>query len=102
MPATTINIGAAAILLTSAKGCAGYDQMTDKHQIEIYIAMNEDGDYMAATDGTAARELLIDDYGGDLIRIAKLNVTMVPPVIAEASVTVPDDAGETVGAKTAE
>ena len=67
--------------------------MADKIQIEIWIVMNEDGEYTAATDQDVAREEFDENCGGSARRVVKLNVWMTPPSVIEAEVTVDDDAG---------
>ena len=62
---------------------------------EIYIAMNEGGDYEVGTTSEEASERLMDQARGEMCRIVKLTVRMAPPEIAEAEVEVPDEAGET-------
>jgi hypothetical protein len=69
--------------------------MTDKVTCEIYIAMNEDGDWVVSTDESEALTDLTSDAGGYEARIVKLTVKMAPPVMIEAEVEVPDEAGET-------
>jgi hypothetical protein len=70
--------------------------MTDKHKIEVWIAMNEDGDYVVGTDENEASERFDEQIGGFARRVAKLNVKMAPPVIEEIEVDIPDTAGETI------
>ena len=67
----------------------------EKTTVEIWIAMNEDGDYVVVKDESEALEQLINDCGGYHCRIVKLAVTMAPPRATEATVDVPDEAGET-------
>lgn len=66
--------------------------MPDKQTIEIYIAMNEDGGYVAATDESEALEML---EGGYRARVVKLKVKMAPPEVNEAEIDIPDEAGKT-------
>jgi hypothetical protein len=67
-----------------------------KHQIEIYVAMNEDGDFRASDDYDAAVDNLSEDCGGYMRRVVKLTVSMSAPKMDEASVLVADSAGETI------
>lgn len=60
---------------------------------EIYLAMNEDGDWIVTDEETEALNVLSDARGGSLARVVKVTVKMTPPVMAEATVTVPDDVG---------
>jgi hypothetical protein len=69
--------------------------MTNKTEIEIFIAMNEDGDFVAVKEESEALELLASDCGGYHARVVKLTVKMAPPQATEATVDVPDEAGET-------
>jgi hypothetical protein len=57
--------------------------------------MNEDGDWIVTTDDTEALTKLGEDMGGLLCRIVKVAVKMTPPVMAEATVDVPNEAGST-------
>jgi hypothetical protein len=66
---------------------------------EIYLAMNEDGDWIVETDESDALSKLADDVGGYHGRVVKIIVKMSPPVMTEAEVTVPDEAGEIVEAE---
>jgi hypothetical protein len=80
--------------------------MTDTHEIEIWIAMNERGLATAGVDGDECEDdvsnRLTEYYGGTCVRIVKLKVKMAAPAITQAEVTVPDEAGETVIAEAAE
>jgi hypothetical protein len=66
-----------------------------KIDCEIYIAMNEDGGWIVTSDDSEALSTLAENEGGWLARVVKVTVKMTPPVIAEATVDVPDEAGET-------
>jgi hypothetical protein len=73
--------------------------------IEIFIVMNENGEYvMSDVDGETALQQFEDEGLGEdsgcFPRIVKLNVTMTtpvvtedepPPVVTEVNVTVPDE-----------
>ena len=67
-------------------------------EIEVFIAMNEDGDYEVGTEAELARDLLSENAGGYACRIVKLVVQMSPPAYEEpaAAITIADTAGETV------
>jgi hypothetical protein len=68
----------------------------EKTSCEIWIAINEDGDYSVHTEGPSeAREQLIDDFGGACVRVIKITAKIAPPQIAEAEIDVADEAGET-------
>jgi hypothetical protein len=63
--------------------------------VELYIAMDEDGNYEVASEASDASERLLEaGYGNNMVRVVKINVTMEPPTEIEASVTVPNDAGK--------
>jgi hypothetical protein len=64
--------------------------------IEVWIAMNEDGEYVVAKDEDDAVDLFNDECGGISRRMIRLRVTMAPPEVAEIDVDVPHEAGATV------
>lgn len=66
-----------------------------KVNCEIFIAMNEDGDWIVTNDDSDALNQLSNDAGGYQARVVKITVTMSPPVMAEAEVAIPDEAGTT-------
>ncbi len=76
--------------------------MTDQIEIELFVCMNEDGDFAVGTDSGDTATDLADNCGGVCMRTVKLKVKIAPPQITEAEVTVPDEAGETVSAQAAE
>jgi hypothetical protein len=63
---------------------------------EIFICMNENGEFIVTTDGDEALNELMENFGATISRTVKLTVQMAAPVITEATVTVPDEVGETV------
>ncbi len=67
--------------------------MADKIQIEIWVVMNEDGEYEVGCDRESATERFDESFSGDPRRLVKLNVWIAPPEVIEAEVTVADDAG---------
>jgi len=67
----------------------------EKTTVEIFIAMNEDGDFVVVKEESEALEQLASDCGGYQARVVKLTVKMSPPQATEATVNVPDEAGET-------
>jgi hypothetical protein len=69
--------------------------MRDKVECEIFVAMNEEGDWVVVSEESEALERLANEVGGYQARIAKIIVKMSPPVMAEATVKVADEAGET-------
>ena len=70
--------------------------MAKTEYVEVFIAMNGDGDSYIATDEQDAVDGLNSDYGNGLCRVVKIKVRMSAPVVAEANVLVPDEAGEVV------
>ncbi len=67
----------------------------EKITLEFFIAMNEDGDFVVVKEEGEALEQLGGDCGGYQARVAKITVQMAPPMMSEATVEVPNDAGET-------
>lgn len=67
----------------------------EKHLVEVFIAMNEDGGYIVTTDESEALSQLAEIEGGYHARVVKLTVRMAPPQMTEAEIEVPDEAGET-------
>lgn len=74
--------------------------MTDKVTCEIFLAMNEEGEWIVTDLEEHALEKLAEDMGGYHARVVKLTVKMSPPVMSEATITVPDEAGETSSIET--
>ncbi len=64
--------------------------------IEVWIAMNESGEYEAGPDEDTAIERFDDTVSGSMRRLVRLKVTITPPAVTEVDVTVPDEAGQTV------
>jgi hypothetical protein len=69
--------------------------MTEKINCEIFIAMNEDGGWIVGADESEALSALAESEGGYHARVVKITVKMAPPVMTEAAIDVPDEAGET-------
>jgi hypothetical protein len=63
---------------------------------EIFIAINQDGDWIVTDDETSALETLSLEQGGHHARVVKVKVKVSPPVMAEAEIVIPDEAGQTV------
>ena len=53
--------------------------MTGKVKCEIWIAMNEDGDWVVVQDESEALSQLAEQVGGYYARVAKVTVHMAPP-----------------------
>jgi hypothetical protein len=64
--------------------------------IELFVAINEDSGWVVCTDESEALEKLAEDEGGYHARVVKLIVKMSPPIMTEAEITVPDEAGRNV------
>jgi hypothetical protein len=70
--------------------------MSEKTRVQIFIAMNEDGDWAVHTTAHEASELLLNDSGALMIRIAVIDVQMTPPRLnIDGEVDIPNEAGET-------
>jgi hypothetical protein len=68
--------------------------MTKLIDCELWLAMNEDGDWIVTGNEDEALERLAEDAGGYQARVVKITVKMSPPAMAETTVTIPDEAGE--------
>jgi hypothetical protein len=68
--------------------------------IEVWIAMNEDGDYEVAKDEDEVVDLWNENVGGLSRRLVRLRVRMSAPVVTEADVNVREEAGQTVNVET--
>lgn len=66
---------------------------TETKACELWIAMNEDGDWIVTTEESDALSDLIENQGGYYARVVKVIVRMTPPVVPETTVDVPDDVG---------
>ena len=72
-------------------------------QADIYIAMNEEGEYEVGTSEEEAGERLVDCHGGYMSRIVRLPVRMAPPKAMEApAFDIPDETGMTIAIEDAE
>lgn len=70
--------------------------------VEVWLIMDENGDYAAGEDRDTTVERFEENVGSAAgARIVKLNVTMAPPKETEVDVKVPDEAGDTVEAAVA-
>jgi len=67
----------------------------EKTTVEIFIAMNEDGDFVVVKEESEAMEQIYSDCGGYIARVVKITVKMAPPVITVVEAVVPDEAGVT-------
>jgi hypothetical protein len=64
--------------------------------IEVWIAMNESGEYEVGPDGDTAIERFDDTIGGSMRRLVRLKVMMAPPEVTEVDVAVPYEVGQTI------
>lgn len=62
-------------------------------ECEIFIAMNEEGDWIVTTEESEALSDLAENQGGYHGRVVKVIVRMAPPAMPETAVDIPDDAG---------
>jgi hypothetical protein len=69
--------------------------MADKVSCEVFIAMNEEGDWVVTNDESEALSKLAEEMGGYHGRVVKVTIRMAPPVMTETECDVPDEAGET-------
>lgn len=76
----------------------GESDMTDKITCELFLCINEDGNWTVGTDAGDTAEELADGYGCVCIRTVKLIARIAPPDTEEAKVDIPDDVGSTVEA----
>ena len=75
--------------------------MADKHEVELWVAMNESAEYICTTDESEALSKLAEDMGGWVARVVKITLQMTAPEIAQMTGDVPDEAG-TIGQLKAE
>lgn len=83
-------------LITEDEGKAQRRAITKERGVDIFIAMNEDGDPEVGTTEDEATERLTDNIGGRAMRIVKFVVHMLPPAVEECGdIVIPDAAGNT-------
>jgi hypothetical protein len=67
----------------------------------IFLAVNENGEWEIAKDDAGDAATFLTDNGiGTQCRVVQITVNIEPPKADEVTVDVPDEAGETVTAKT--
>lgn len=67
-----------------------------KTKCEIYLAINEDGDFEVRSEGESeATEALVENYGGTMVRVVKITAFVTAPKLTEAEIDVSDEAGAT-------
>jgi hypothetical protein len=59
---------------------------TSKTKGELYLAMNEDGDYEVGLTDEEAKDRLTDNIGGYCCRIFKVNFEANPPAYVEVDI----------------
>jgi hypothetical protein len=71
--------------------------MAEKIEVEVFVAINEDGDWAADSEAEVARDQMFENFGGYACRIVKLKLLVTPPSFEEpiATIDVPDEAGVT-------
>jgi hypothetical protein len=66
---------------------------------DVYLMIDANGDYAVGVDVDQVAELYDETIAGsECRRLIHITVSANPPVIVEANVTVPDEAGETISA----
>jgi hypothetical protein len=63
---------------------------------EVYIAMNEEGEFEVGTTEEEASQRLVENTSGYSCRLVKINAEMTPPAPIEADVDISDEAGTTI------
>ena len=63
------------------------------HDLEVYVCLNEEGDYVAASDAQDALNQCME-LGGQAFRTVKLMVTMAAPDIPAIAIRVPGQEGQ--------
>ena len=73
--------------------------MAEPVECEIAIVMDTDGDWIVRKWDDHLMSEFDDEIGGDHPRrVIKITAKMAPPVLQQAIITVPDEAGETITA----
>lgn len=68
--------------------------MADKQLVEVWIAMNEDGQFRADDDRETAVQNLLESEGATAMRVVCVQLMMAPPDATVVGADVPDEAGE--------
>lgn len=69
--------------------------MADKHEFELYVAINEDGGFIVTKDESEALGKLGDDEGGYAARVIRVTLKAALPKIIETACEAPDENEET-------
>jgi hypothetical protein len=66
---------------------------TELVSVELFIIMNQDGEYVVSHDLDNATEFFNDDYSGRAVETTKIILKMRPPeeIARQATATLPDD-----------
>jgi hypothetical protein len=71
--------------------------MAEPKTYPMFAAIDSNGDYSVGKDSDEAVENYNNEWGAlSPLRVIQVNLTARPPGVTEASVTVPDEAGQTV------
>lgn len=71
--------------------------MSKKHEFYVWVVLSEDGEEAVGITRELAIEAFEDSIGSaGGARVARILVKMALPVVAEAEVEIPDEAGDTV------
>ena len=88
---------------SGARADTAIGQQGGETTVEVFIAMNEAGDYEVDRTAREASETLANICGGSACRVVQLTVTMSRPAVETGpAVTIPDRAGQVVQAQAAE
>ena len=68
--------------------------MTTRQDFEIYVIVNDEGEYSIGKTETDAMAEMRKDLGGTRFRNVKLTATITLPILNEVPVNVPDDSGD--------
>jgi hypothetical protein len=58
---------------------------------EVFVIVDEDGDYSVGADQDSASEHYVDNYGGDVRRVVRIVLEVPLPTIIELTGTVPPE-----------
>jgi hypothetical protein len=65
----------------------GRHAMSDKIEIEFFVAINQDGEYGVSTD----IDSVCDDLSVGATRIVSFKLMIAPPKISETKIDIPDE-----------
>lgn len=61
--------------------------------VELFVAMNEEGDWVVVTEESEALTELGEQQGGYHARVVKVTVKMSPPRMDETTLMIPESSG---------